>query len=108
MTAKLKAYRCENAACSLGSRNDPGQFTGGITQDQAIAISGDPKAKHGDGYCPNCGEKGKADGTHGSVTGRDPLQPLHDQVAARVDDPTDPLTAEDAQPALEALVGKES
>lgn len=107
MTAKLKAYRCETAACTLGSKHDPGLFTGGISQDQAVAISGNPDALHGEGYCPNCGEKAKADGTFAPLGGSDPNQEHHDAISARVADDNDPLTADDAQAALEALVGEE-
>jgi hypothetical protein len=57
--ASKKIYECTNASCTLGSRKDPGRFSGGITQEQATAFLGDPDAPHGDGYCPNCGEKGK-------------------------------------------------
>lgn len=107
MTTELKAYRCENAACSLGSRYDHGHFTGGIPQDLAISLTGDPKAKHGDSYCSNCGEKGVSDGKHESHAGADPNQHHHDAVASRVADDNDPLTADGAQDALEALVGEE-
>jgi hypothetical protein len=52
-------YVCENPACTLGSRVSPGRFTGGITQEQAFMITGEESAPHGDGYCPNCGDKGR-------------------------------------------------
>lgn len=57
--AEPKRYVCSNAACPLGTPGNPGHFTGGITQEQATMLSGNPEAKHGDGYCPNCGQKGK-------------------------------------------------
>jgi hypothetical protein len=65
----IKQYRCENPACSLGSRSDHGTFTGGITVAQRTMLTGEPPADGADpdtvfeGYCPNCGVKGKADGT---------------------------------------------
>ena len=57
--AKDTLYECTNQACTLGSRKDPGRFTGGLTQEHAVNISGDPEAEYGEGICPNCGEKGK-------------------------------------------------
>lgn len=58
-------YRCENKACTLGTRGQPGYFTGGITADQVTVLTGKP-AEHlekdkdfGEGFCPNCGERGK-------------------------------------------------
>ena len=60
--AKAKRYVCHNPMCPLGNLEQEGRFTGGITQQQATMLTGDPEAKHGDGYCPNCGAKGKAAG----------------------------------------------
>jgi hypothetical protein len=54
-----KTYTCTNAACTLGSRETPGRFTGGITKEQATMLTGDPDADHGKGVCPNCGQPGK-------------------------------------------------
>lgn len=106
MSEKLRRYRCENRACPLGSRSDPGFFTGGITAEQALMLTGDPDAPHGDGYCPACGEKAVADGHHRSAEGTDPYDELHQEVAARVADPDDPLTAEGAQSVLHELVAE--
>ena len=53
-------YECTNEACTLGTRGNPGQFTGGITKEQVTLITGDPEPEnHGKGICPNCGEPGK-------------------------------------------------
>lgn len=46
---------------------------------------------------------GVGDGRH-SAAGKDPHDALHQQIAARVADPEDPLTADDAQQALLELV----
>ncbi len=58
-------YECHNKACTLGTRQQPGRFTGGITADQVTLLTGAP-AEHlekgkdfGEGFCPNCGAKGK-------------------------------------------------
>jgi hypothetical protein len=63
----MKVYECTNQACSLGTVGNPGRFTGGITAEQQHLLTGAPldsleKGKdYGDGYCPNCGKKGKAE-----------------------------------------------
>jgi hypothetical protein len=62
----MTTYECHNKACTLGSRFQPGLFTGGITADGVALITGQPasmleKGKdYGEGFCPNCGEQGKA------------------------------------------------
>jgi hypothetical protein len=57
-----KTYLCSNAACSLGTPGEAGRFSGGITKEQVTVLTGDPEPKEfGDGYCPNCGKKGKAE-----------------------------------------------
>lgn len=73
-------YECTNPQCTLGSANEPGHFTGGITADQVNLLTGTPVENltegedHGEGICPNCGKKGEPVGTHefhpdnGSVT----------------------------------------
>jgi len=53
-----KTYLCKNKACTLGTPQQPGRFTGGITKEQATMLSGDPDPDHGPGVCPNCGKKG--------------------------------------------------
>lgn len=54
-----KVYLCQNKSCSLGNARQPGRFTGGISKEQAISLSGDPEAEHGNGICPNCGKPAK-------------------------------------------------
>lgn len=54
-----KTYLCTNKDCVLGTKGNPGRFSGGITQEQATMLGGDPEAEHGKGVCPNCGQKGK-------------------------------------------------
>jgi hypothetical protein len=54
-----KTYLCTNQACPLGSKADQGRFTGGISKEQAVMLTGDPEAGHGVGVCPNCGQSGK-------------------------------------------------
>lgn len=111
--SKLKLYRCENAACTLGTAGQPGLFTGGITAGHVHVLTGRPLEElkkgvdFGDGICPNCGKPGieEEDGhkpNHPSP--HDPHQASHDKIAARVADPADPLDADGAQAALEELV----
>lgn len=59
--ADRKTYVCSNPACTLGSAHDSGRFTGGISQEQAHMLTGNPDAEHGPGVCPNCGKKCKAE-----------------------------------------------
>lgn len=102
--AELIVYACHNPACTLGSRKDPGHFTGGITQQQAYDMTGEPDAPHGEGFCPNCGEEGAAtEDVHVHVPGEDPLDHVHAkarEILARRDNPADPLTREEAEPLL--------
>ena len=95
----------------MGSRVDPGRFTGGITAEQVNLLTGDPVENlvegkdFGEGFCPACGQKAKAtDEEQISVTGTDPHQDLHDAIAQRVVDENDSLTARGAQAALVAAV----
>lgn len=53
-----KTYECRNAKCSLGTAEQPGRFTGGLTKEGAAVLGVDP-GKAGPGVCPNCGEKGR-------------------------------------------------
>jgi hypothetical protein len=101
-------YQCTNQACPIGSREDLGFFTGGLSEEGRATLGLDPEAEIGEGICPNCGVKGKKVGKFEPLAGEDPLQPLHDQVAKRVDDPDDELGPEGAQPALEELVAAEA
>jgi hypothetical protein len=60
-----KMYECRNKACVLGTPDQPGQFTGGITKEQVNLLTGKPVESlqsgedYGPGFCPNCGAKGK-------------------------------------------------
>ena len=66
MRPLAKTYQCTNKSCTLGSRGEPGLFTGGITPEQVNLLTGKPADQlkqgvdHGPGFCPNCGEKGTA------------------------------------------------
>lgn len=55
-------YICEHPACSLGAVGEPGRFAGGISQEGVYVLTGNPDAAYGDGYCPNCGTKGRKAG----------------------------------------------
>ena len=78
-------YECRNTACPLGSRQQPGQFTGGASKELILTLTGDPKPEHyGEGVCPNCGKPGtKVEENFAPAVGEDPLQPLHDEIAKR-------------------------
>src|SRR3954469_22380226 len=100
----VTVYECRNSSCSLGSRKDAGRFSGGASQQLVMTITGDPNAKYGDGVCPSCAEPGKKVGTDTLAKGKDPYQPLHDEIAARVADPNDELDKDNAQAALHAMI----
>lgn len=106
------AYRCENPACVLGSRSQPGVFVGGITKEQKTLMTGDPEPEvYGDGVCPNCGEPAVAHTPEVDLTpleGSDPNQAIHDAIAARVADDDDELDAAGAQAALREALGEEA
>lgn len=110
MSKELTRYECQNKACPLGSRVTPGIFTDGMTAEHWAILTGEPLEAiidktaidpvtnkpypYGDGICPNCGTEGKAlDDPHLVEKGHDPLQPLHDKIAARVADEKDELGA---------------
>jgi hypothetical protein len=59
MSKEPQHYVCENPACSLGIVGAPGRFTGGLTEQQAFILTGDPEAVGGEGICPNCGVPGQ-------------------------------------------------
>ena len=103
-------YQCQNSACPLGSREDLGFFTGGLSEAGARALGLAPDAEHGEGICPNCGQPGKRAGSFEPAQGDDPHEELHAAVADRVADPEDELGPEGAQAAFEELVaaGEES
>lgn len=104
-------YECHNKACSLGSRVDPGRFTGGISAATKNLLTGAPVESmvegedFGEGVCGTCGEPGTpTDEEHVSVKGNDPYDEFHKEVEARVADPDDSLTARGAQAAFKQLV----
>lgn len=104
-------YRCDNDACQIGGVHNPGFFTGGLTLAGMVSLTGKPAESaeegvdFGVGVCPNCGTPGEATGEeHSSLKGKDPYAKLHAQIAARVEDPDDSLTARGAQAALEAAI----
>lgn len=112
MSKHLTLYRCDAAGCTLGTRGEPGSFTGGISANAVHVLTGKPLeslvdgADFGEGLCPNCGTPGTEDGTHKTIAeGVDPNAAAHAAVAARVADPADPLDAAGAQAALVELVG---
>lgn len=110
--SKTTLYRCDNPACTLGTRGAPGSFTAGISAYSVHVLTGKPVESlvdgqdYGDGICPNCGTAGTPDGVHKTIPdGGDPHTDAHQAVAARVADPSDPLDAAGAQAALVELVG---
>lgn len=60
--AARKLYQCPNtSSCPLGSRKDKGLFSGGISKEQVVLLTGDPDPpteSYGQGVCPNCGTRG--------------------------------------------------
>jgi hypothetical protein len=58
-------YQCVSDGCTLGSRKQPGRFTGGMTAEQKNLLTGAPLetlkdgTDFGEGICPNCGDKGQ-------------------------------------------------
>jgi hypothetical protein len=104
---EVTVYECNNMACALGSRRDPGKFSGGASQQLVLTITGDPNAPYGDGICPSCGEPGTEVGVQTLAQGHDPYQPLHDEIANRVADPDDPINKDNAQDALYQLVNSQ-
>jgi hypothetical protein len=103
----MNVYECSTTGCTLGSRATKGRFTGGATKEQITNLTGDPEPEHfGEGVCPNCGEPGELLDEEYEVApeGNDPHQEIHDQVAARVADDQDELTAENAQAVVNELV----
>lgn len=117
MTTELNKYECNNPSCSLGAVGHPGHFTGGITPASLNVLTGQPVESFGEetegeewgeGVCPNCGQKGTlTDEPHIVTDNTDPYQHLHDQVAARIADPDDPITKRTAQSTVEAMITAE-
>lgn len=115
MTTEIPKYECNNPTCSLGAVGRPGHFTGGITPQALNVLTGRPVEdftadnegeEWGEGVCPNCGKAGTLvpDEPHVVTDNVDPHQDLHDEVAARVADPSDPLDADGAQDAVLQLI----
>lgn len=114
-----QVYECHNPICTLGSRTEPGLFSGGMTAAGRNLLTGEP-VEHmtdgqdfGEGICPNCGAVGTAaadsDGKslmHTSLVGSDPYDELHRQLAGKIQDET--ITSDQAQASLEetAKAGK--
>lgn len=91
-------YECHNRACSLGTRGEPGRFSGGATQDTVMLLTGDPEREYGEGICPNCATPGKSlNEEFTPVEGEDPHQHLHDKIA----DVTMPLQLDAMNPRVE-------
>lgn len=115
-----QVYECHNSQCTLGSRKEPGRFTGGMTREGIELLYGtitdDQMAEEnlgiGEGYCPNCGTKGTpvtVDGEpllHESLVGTDEYQDLHEAVNAKV--LAGDLPAEEAQATLKELVAADT
>lgn len=108
----MKVYECENKSCTLGTRDQPGRFSGGAEPEQITVITGNPEPEHyGEGVCPNCGEKGKSVGTEPDPhKGTDPYQEIHDKIGedtarerarllSRAADPEDEMNEKEAQEA---------
>lgn len=115
----MKVYECENSSCLLGSRKQPGLFTGGASKELITTLTGDPEPEHhGEGVCPSCGEKAKKSHTAPDpAKGKDPYQHLHEKATAdlgrewgklqaRVYDPDDEMTEEEARAGYRALADK--
>lgn len=107
-TETVQVYRCENTSCPLGSREDPGKFSSGMTAEFFFLTTGNPNGVEGEdwgeGICPNCGKPGVAVHEETHVEGTDPYEDLHQIIDARVQDKKDPLNAETSQEALMGLV----
>lgn len=56
-----KKYECTNKSCSLGAMGQAGgKFTDGLSVEIRDVLGLGPDHPTGPGYCPNCGQKGKA------------------------------------------------
>jgi hypothetical protein len=59
----MKKFECTNKVCPLGTVIPvwtPGQFTGGMTEQNRDTMGLPADHPVGEGICPNCGQKGKA------------------------------------------------
>lgn len=105
-------YRCENPACTLGDRHNPGYFAGGLSEQGYFVMTGDPHGEEGknfgEGFCPICGDKAKTDRVDRTpAKGEDPYQGLHEKVEAMVlDDSNKDVTRENAMEHLYELINK--
>ena len=57
-TTPAKLYECANEVCSLGTLQNPGRFSDGLTPEGAAVLGLNPDNPTGEGICPNCGTKG--------------------------------------------------
>lgn len=63
--ADATLHVCKNPACALGSLEQLGRFTGGITAEQKHMLTGRPLESlvegtdYGEGVCTNCGQPGE-------------------------------------------------
>lgn len=68
MSEEPTVYICEHPACGLGTAGAAGRFTGGSTALTLHLRTGQPlehieeEGEYGEGYCPNCGTKGRKAG----------------------------------------------
>lgn len=111
----LTIYECHEPTCPMGTRTQPGRFTGGATAGQVLALTGQPELTDDgvqvaddvmlEGVCPGCGTVTAAtDDVHEAhAADGDPLEQLHQQVHAMVLDPDNPTTKETAQAVLNTL-----
>jgi len=63
--AEPQLYVCKNPGCELGTTEQLGRFTGGMTQTAFFLRTAMPEAQqeegvhYGEGLCPNCVKDGK-------------------------------------------------
>lgn len=78
-------YECQNDRCPLGSRDTPGYFTGGITEQFVATLGLPPGTPWGEGYCPNCAAQGEPCGDFVPLPeGVDPYADLHAEIDAEL------------------------
>lgn len=65
MASDPQVYVCTSEGCVLGTTDNPGKFTGGISSGQKFVLTGQPEDQqkegqdYGEGICPNCGKPGQ-------------------------------------------------